>query len=575
MSAETPAIERFFAWRVKGVWLRAGQDVLVGGLVWFMTGRPLALAWVAAILALGLIDAAISKRQLSRTDRSLSPMLALLFTGLTSSVFASIACVLILVPKAGYLSGALLILCATNLNNAIMSRGTQRGTAVAVAPSCIMAVAAPLLSVAFGYGLDLKSLAVLECGVVAYVIFTALLASTLGREGRALRQASRNAEMANLAKREFLSVISHEVRTPLNGVLGTVQVMERGELSDEQRANLQVIGQSGAVLMEMVNDILDLCRIDAGKLELEDRGFDIGQLMTGVHTAFAAQAATKGLSFSLELAEEVRGGWRGDPVRIRQVLFNLVSNAVKFTHAGMVRIEARATPTGVEIAVIDSGVGIEEGRVGQMFDRFVQGDSSSTRAFGGAGLGLAIGKELCGAMGGTIAVQTELGAGSRFTVDLPLARDEACGAGPDDRAWTGAGEQEQPLKVLAAEDNPVNQRLLKALLGEVGVDVTMVENGADAVEAWEREHWDVILMDVQMPVMDGPTATRAIRAREAELGRPVIPIIAVTANVMPQQLQAYRQAGMDDVVAKPLDVSVLFGAIAQAVEGAQAQVEAA
>lgn len=379
------------------------------------------------------------------------------------------------------------------------------------------------------------------------------------------REGERIAREASLAKSNFLATMGHELRTPLNGMLGMAQAMTAGgTLSDEQRGQLKVIRRSGESLSAVLNDLLDLSKIEAGELDLEITEFDLEHLVRGVIAIFSHQAEKKGLAFNFMIEDAARGCYRGDSGRVRQVLYNLVSNAVKFTHEGAIAFTVGRVGETIVFRVDDTGVGIAPESLDRLFDSFFQADASSTRRYAGAGLGLTICRELMALMGGEIAAESAVGGGSTFIATLPLARVA------DVRPMAVAGEP-QPMRppalepggvrVLAAEDNDVNQLVLKTLLSQAGIDPTMVADGAMAVDAWERETWDVILMDIQMPQMDGVQATREIRRREIETGRARTPILAVTANAMVHQVAAYEAAGMDGVVSKPIELARLFAAM--------------
>jgi PAS domain S-box-containing protein len=378
------------------------------------------------------------------------------------------------------------------------------------------------------------------------------------------------AEAANRAKSQFLATMSHEIRTPLNGVLGMAQAMEVEELSDTQRERLAVIRESGQSLLSILNDVLDISKIEAGKLDLEEAEFSIEKVAGAVRHAFAALAESKGVGLELHITSAATGVYRGDATRVRQILSNLISNALKFTDKGAVTIGVSRSGGWLRLKVKDTGIGIPKEAMDRLFEKFEQADASTTRRFGGTGLGLAICRQLAEMMGGHIKVQSIEGAGTTFTVSLRLARISAAPAEarPTEAAPTVEAESEAAeLRILAAEDNEINQLVLKTLLGQMGVEPAIVADGQAAVEAWEKGDWHVILMDVQMPRMDGPTATRIIRKREAELGRPHTPIIALTANAMSHQVQEYFAAGMDDFVAKPIEVGQLFSALQKAIEG--------
>lgn len=370
------------------------------------------------------------------------------------------------------------------------------------------------------------------------------------------------AEAASEAKSAFLATMSHEIRTPLNGVLGMTQAMSMDDLTGPQRERLEVVRESAVALLALLNDVLDLSKIEAGKLDLETIEFDLGEVMRGAHQAFTALANKKGLSFALDSAG-AEGVYLGDPTRVRQILYNLLSNAVKFTEQGEIRVQADLDGGGLRLTVTDTGPGIPADKLDLLFAKFTQVDASTTRRYGGTGLGLSICRQLAELMGGGITVQSTVGKGTAFTVVLPLPRvDEA--RGPAVLVAPSPTAVDRPLKVLAAEDNTVNQLVLKTLLHHIGVAPVVVGDGAAALEAWEAEAWDLILMDVQMPMLDGVGATRAIRDLERQSGRPHTMIIALSANAMSHQVAGYLDAGMDGHLAKPIEVAKLFEVVQSA-----------
>ena len=379
---------------------------------------------------------------------------------------------------------------------------------------------------------------------------------------KALIRAMAEAEAANRAKSDFLATMSHEIRTPLNGVLGMARAMAGDELTPAQRERLEVVRQSGESLLSLLNDVLDLSKVEAGKLELDVEPFDVEELARAAHATFAGVAQAKGLALDLAIESRACGRYLGDAARVRQVLSNLISNALKFTERGGATIAIDRTRRGLVIRVSDTGIGIPADRIGKLFHKFEQADASTTRKFGGTGLGLAICRELAELMGGKVTATSKMGKGTTFTVMLPLRRlAERASTASDVAPVEATQSDEREIRVLAAEDNKVNQLVLRTLLNQAGIDPVIVDDGKAALEAWELGEWDVILMDVQMPVMDGPTATRAIRQREAVTGRAPTPIVALTANVMSHQVREYELAGMNGWVAKPIEVAALFASL--------------
>ncbi len=404
----------------------------------------------------------------------------------------------------------------------------------------------------------------LTLAILALVVVAGLMVRHERLRSRDLLLATRAARSASDAKSAFLATMSHEIRTPLNGVLGMTQAIAMEPLSPAQRERLEVVRQSGESLLAILNDVLDMSKIEAGKLTLESIEFDLAGLMNGVTAAFTAMAEEKGLGFSMDIGG-AEGTYRGDPTRIRQILYNLISNALKFTTAGDIKVRAEAIPDGLRLSVSDTGVGVEAEKLPILFGKFVQAEASTTRRFGGAGLGLSICRELVDLMEGSIKVRSRPGVGTTFVVDLRTPRIgsprvAAALPSPESRFEAVSGHS---LRVLVAEDNPVNQLVVRTLLNHFGVEPVLVDNGALAVEAWATGKWDLIFMDVQMPVMDGLDAARTIRDQEAGRGCTRTPIIALTANVMAHQVEEIRAAGMDGHVAKPIEAQALLDALTE------------
>lgn len=383
--------------------------------------------------------------------------------------------------------------------------------------------------------------------------------TALKHDQERLSEALEQAEAASQAKSDFLAAMSHEIRTPLNGVLGMAHALGTEPLTTSQREKLEIIQQGGEALLMILNDILDVSKIEAGRLVLEDGAADVIKIARNVQGIFSAMAREKDVALTLRFDPSAEGFWRGDPMRVQQILLNLVSNAVKFTDAGSIDILVSAAGEGLELRIADTGVGVAEELQGHVFDTFTQADASTTRRFGGSGLGLSICRNLAGLMGGDIALESELGKGSTFIVTLPLKRLAAPSS--EESTSDEAPCSIEGLRVLAAEDNAMNQLVLRTLLAPFGVQPHFASNGQEAIAAWEEGGWDVILMDVQMPVMDGLAATRYIRKKEKTSGKARTPLVALTANALTHHRSEYLQCGMDAVVSKPINVTELVQAI--------------
>jgi len=375
---------------------------------------------------------------------------------------------------------------------------------------------------------------------------------------RSLAEARDAAEAANRAKSQFLANMSHEIRTPLNGILGVADVLASAKLSSQQGELVGVIQTSGALLNALLTDLLDLARVEAGAAELRPEPTSLAELVRAVRGLYAPRAKQKGLALTIEMDEADCGRVACDGMRLRQVVGNLVSNAVKFTEAGEVAIRVTRSGDRVTFAVRDTGVGFDEAQKASLFGRFQQGDDSSTRRHGGAGLGLAICKEYVGLMGGELDCVSAPGLGSTFafTIDLPRMAEVATPS----PARAAPGEFGR-FRVLVVDDNDINRQVLGLILDAAGIEHDDAENGRIGLEAAMTGGFDAVLMDIQMPVMDGFEATRGIRAWEAQVGRPRMPILMVSANGLQEHVDASMAAGADGHLSKPVSPPELLGAL--------------
>ena len=374
------------------------------------------------------------------------------------------------------------------------------------------------------------------------------------------------AETASQTKSDFLASMSHEIRTPMNAIIGIADLLAKTALSPDQDKYVQIFRRAGDNLLNLVNDILDLSKVEASQLELERTGFSLNDLLEKVKEMVSVRAHEKGLALVCEVAPEVPGDLIGDPTRLRQVLLNLLGNAIKFTETGEVALrvtpdENSSAPGVLRFTISDSGIGIPGEKLGAVFERFTQADSSTTRRYGGSGLGLTISKRLVELMGGCIKVESSVGKGSVFSFTVPLE----IWAGATRSAAVPAGTGPEPalpaLHILLVEDSSDNRTITRAFLKDTPYRVEIAENGAIGYEKFTAGHYDLVLMDRQMPVMDGLTATRAIREWEQANHRPPTPIIALTASALKGDQEKFVAAGCTAYLTKPIKQEVLLQAI--------------
>lgn len=564
------------AGRLRELPTRMFLAVFIALTAWLLAPGPWPMIWFATVCAGQAFDTLVFtrlRRDPMRQPGGLEMALCLVSMTLNAVIYSALALYLwFWGGEAGRVFG--LVQVSGSLLHVGHHLSSHRGMLLAGSiPHATYFLGLPVASaVAHGNPRDLLILAgglLYLAHLVAAVRRSSWQTRTLEAARMEAETLKARAERANAAKSDFLAVISHEIRTPMNAVISAANLLRRTRLSHEQREHVDMLMDGGDVLVGLLNDVLDFSKIEAGKMELEAADMALPEKLRALGRLWEPKARAKGVDLTLRLADDLPEVVRTDPLRLQQILFNLLSNAVKFTEEGEIAVTASwdAASGRLLVEVEDTGVGIPADRIESVFASFEQADAGTTRRFGGTGLGLAISRRLAQAMGGDLTVESEAGVGTLFRLELPVAVVDGAGDAVDEA-------EAEPVSlagrsILAAEDHEVNRRILKLLLEPHGCALTFAENGLEAVEAAEVQRFDVILMDMQMPVMDGLDATRRIRA--AGVNRDT-PVLALTANAMDTHRAAWDGLGVGGFLTKPIDPSLLVDTLARACAAAHAGV---
>ena len=541
---------------------RMAIGLIVAVLVALLLDRTTAVVW-AVTYVFAEAWTWLASRPLLRgqplTPRGRASYLAAIFT--QSLTWSSLALIFWSGNAEPYRIGAMVALAGLLVHAQGFSFRAPQTLVLLVTPPAVLWLVLPV-----GYGgYANPELFALTIGLLTTLAYVAASARANLRSANALAEAERSAVAANEAKSAFLAMMSHELRTPLNGVMGMARALQRTRLDARQQGHVEMILRSGDGLLAILNDVLDLAKIEAGRMDLEVCAFDLRDVAQGAAALWAEQAAAKGLVLACEIDPDLPAAVLGDETRVRQIVLNLVSNALKFTDTGEITIALRPEPAadgdgGVAISVRDTGIGISEEQAQGLFRPFAQAEASTSRRYGGTGLGLSICRTLAARMGGDISVESRLGEGSTFRVWLPLPPATVIEAQAE-----GAAEALPPLRILVADDNPINQTVARAVLEAAGARVETAGDGAEALAHLRVAAFDVVLMDVNMPRMDGIEAVSRIRAGQA--GRADVPILALTADAMTGEEARLKALGFNGLQAKPVQPAALIGAIVEVTAG--------
>jgi signal transduction histidine kinase/CheY-like chemotaxis protein len=545
---------------------RIGLAAFIGCTAWFVVPSIWPLAWFAAVLATQALDWAVFSR--FRRKPEWEPDRAYIVLSCATTILG-VAVYSAMSAYMWFYGGDVgrvfaMVQCAGGLLHVSLHMHYARPILIsAVVPHATYFLGLPVFTAITSQNWH-ELLITIGCILyMSHLVVTVRQSSSTTGALQAARDAEqsarRKAEVASAAKSDFLAVVSHEIRTPMNAVISAANLLRRTRLDGQQREHVSMLIDAGDVLMGLLNDVLDFSKIEAGKMELESADMIVRDRLATAVRLWEPRAMANGVRLRVRIAPDVPAAVRTDPLRVQQILFNLMSNAVKFTHDGEIGIAVSWVEGRLTMAVSDTGCGIPADRLGQIFNSFEQADVGTTRRYGGTGLGLSISRKLAELMGGSLTVESIDGEGSTFTLILPMAAVENAQAQPVRPVETSGSLVGQ--SILAADDHEVNRRILQLLLEPHGCRLTLVENGAEALEAASGQRFDAILMDMQMPIMDGLEATRRIRAGEVNGDTPVI---ALTANALDVHRAAWDAAGVHAFLTKPIDPGLLATTLAQA-----------
>ena len=542
--------------RVKGMTTRLALSLLAAVTAYLLHASWWPATWLLIYTLMQWVDRLLFKAALTRDTPRHAPLLVSVC--LNATLFSSLAMYNWWVGGVeGKIFGAITICCSL-ISVTVTMYPKKRYLFATLVPHALYLVSLPVIALMTRME-NPTPWAIVMVSIVTYIIYLMVAVRKLNGSMGVLQTARDEAQRANAAKSNFLAVISHEIRTPMNAVVSAVNLLKATPLDATQTAHLAMLNNASKVLLGLLNDVLDLSKIEAGKMGFERADVDVRVSLDTLGDMFRPQLREKRLRLNTHIAPDIALSISSDPLRLQQILFNLLSNAVKFTERGDITIHVRRAGDNLLFEVADQGIGIAPEHQERIFSSFEQAEAAITRRYGGTGLGLAISRQLARLMGGDIAVASTLGEGSRFTLSLPYEPAGAAAVAASAPMPANAESTEAPLHVLIVDDHEVNRRIVSLFIQPQGWTHSMAETGAEALDLCRSQRFDVILMDMQMPVMDGISATRLIRAEPGP--NQTTPIVALTANALDFHVHAWAEVGVHDVLTKPIDPARLIATL--------------